>query len=287
MTTKQIFTSTAICLLTISSAAQSQNFNVCVYDFCSEAGVENISVQLKPGQEAEQWLFTGVNGCATFATSAVPAGVTLQVSLHAAIDPLSGVNMLDVNRFQKHLSGEQPFTEPYQWLAADVNRDHAVDSTDLSLLVQMMLGTFTQFPDGNARIFFPVEYVFAHPEMPMLDTLPEMPFTAINGQTDYLGLYSVTLGKVNLSGCSTTSVLEQQNTINADIFPNPVSDILHIRTPDSLSDKKITLTDILGKVALTTTALDIPVDQLPVGVYLLRISSNNRQVFTSRVQVVH
>lgn len=284
---KSIFTFTAIWLFTLSASAQSPNLNVCVYDFCNAEGVENSTVHLKPGQGTEQWVFTQVNGCVTLQTSTIPAGTPMELSLKTELDPLSGINYFDVERIKKHLSGEQPFTETYQWLAGDVNKDHIVDSTDLVLLQNLIIGTYTELPDGNTRIFFPVDFVFAHPEMPLLDTLPEFPFTVINGQSTYAGFYAVILGDVARSGCVTSAVDEQSGNFIAEIFPNPVSDILQVRTPDNLTNKKITLNDALGKVMLTASGTEIPVAQLPNGMYFLKITSGDRQVFLSRIQVTH
>lgn len=50
------------------------------------------------------------------------------------IDPIAGISTADIIALQKHLSGEQKFTQTYQWIAADVDQSGKVTQEDLYLL---------------------------------------------------------------------------------------------------------------------------------------------------------
>jgi hypothetical protein len=43
----------------------------------------------------------------------------------------NGVSTLDMVQIQKHLLGIVPFTDPYQFIAADVNNSQSVSTIDL------------------------------------------------------------------------------------------------------------------------------------------------------------
>jgi hypothetical protein len=64
-------------------------------------------------------------------------------------------------------------------------------------------------------------------------------------------------------------------TANIEIYPNPVGQILHIRSHETISHLQII--DYTGKIVknyqLTNTIYDIDMSDLPSGSYLLRITS--------------
>jgi len=61
---------------------------------------------------------------------------------------------------------------------------------------------------------------------------------------------------------------------NSSIYPNPVSDILHIKVNSLI--EKITIYNMLGKQMLTQkTAKTINVSSLPAGIYVVELSNKN------------
>ncbi len=87
-------------------------------------------------------------------------------------------------------------------------------------------------------------------------------------------------GPNGLSGsCVPTALLQKQN-LSVEIFPNPVQNILHIRTENN-DTYQLTLTDILGRTVFNQTALnttfDISTGELAKGIYLLQIKSDKAE----------
>jgi len=79
--------------------------------------------------------------------------------------------------------------------------------------------------------------------------------------------------------CPTTTVIRFQEAVNNFIvFPNPVSDILTIGNPTGVSLEKVVITNLTGKkVREQISKLSmIDVSQLPPGMYLLRMTSREK-----------
>jgi hypothetical protein len=77
----------------------------------------------------------------------------------------NGVSTLDLVRIQKHLLGVEPFTSPYQYIAADANNTQAVSAIDLVEIRRLLLGIYSAFPQNESWRF--VEKGFEmNPESP-------------------------------------------------------------------------------------------------------------------------
>ncbi len=69
-------------------------------------------------------------------------------------DDLNGVSTLDLIHMQRHLLGMVPFTEPWQYIAADANRSNSVSALDLVELRKLILGIYSELPrNASWRIF--------------------------------------------------------------------------------------------------------------------------------------
>lgn len=85
---------------------------------------------------------------------------------------LEGLSTLDIVRIQKHLLGVDPFTNVYEWIAADVNKDGKVSSFDISILRKLILGSQTEVKGNTSYRFIPENYAFKDLEFPLNDSLP-------------------------------------------------------------------------------------------------------------------
>ncbi|MDQ3016763.1 MAG: T9SS type A sorting domain-containing protein, partial [Bacteroidota bacterium] len=65
-------------------------------------------------------------------------------------DVMLGVTTLDLIRVQKHLLSRQPFTSPYQYVAADVNKSNAISALDLIVMKKIILGITSVFPNNTS-----------------------------------------------------------------------------------------------------------------------------------------
>ncbi len=69
-------------------------------------------------------------------------------------DDQNGVNVLDLLRIYQAILGSQPFTSPYQSLAADVTQDGQVNISDLLVIRQLTLGKISEFPNTTSWRFY-------------------------------------------------------------------------------------------------------------------------------------
>jgi len=69
---------------------------------------------------------------------------------------VNGVTTFDLVLIQRHILPQYPsFTEAYQYIAADVNRDGVIDGTDIDELRKGILGIYVSWPQSDNVIFMP------------------------------------------------------------------------------------------------------------------------------------
>ena len=111
--------------------------------------------------------------------------------------PLNGVSTLDLVLMSKHILATQPFTTPYQMIAADVNKNGAVTTADLVELRKMILGIQTDFTKNTSWRFIDKAFSFDANQNPLQQAFPETKtFTGVNG-TDEANFIAVKIGDVN------------------------------------------------------------------------------------------
>ena len=103
---------------------------------------------------------------------------------------------------------------------------------------------------------------------------------------------SVSLATTNFQTCtdSTNQVIAVPNftflntlhTNQTQIFPNPFSDFLTIKT--DLENYEIQVTDMTGKLILSdVNAISLNTQALASGIYLIRMKQNNEIVFQQKM----
>ncbi|MGB0838977.1 MAG: T9SS type A sorting domain-containing protein [Salibacteraceae bacterium] len=77
--------------------------------------------------------------------------------------------------------------------------------------------------------------------------------------------------------------IEEHTSFVVELYPNPAKDILHLSFSNQTSIQSIQITDLLGKLVLTSTDVDlasnaIDISHLSTGTYLLSASTTDGQV---------
>nr|MBS0037246.1 T9SS type A sorting domain-containing protein [Saprospiraceae bacterium] len=91
---------------------------------------------------------------------AMSLGGAYEVVPERDVNPLEGVTTFDVALIQRHILGISYFNSPYQWIAADIDRNGVVDVRDISHLRRVILGTYDEFPDNTSWRFVDADYQF-------------------------------------------------------------------------------------------------------------------------------
>jgi uncharacterized delta-60 repeat protein len=99
------------------------------------------------------------------------AGSTYTVQAVYDIGTANGLSTFDLMLINKHILGIEPFNEPYELLAADVNNSGSITISDMIGIRRIILGISDSFPDHTSWCFFLAGHSFSNPTNPWL-TLP-------------------------------------------------------------------------------------------------------------------
>jgi len=84
-----------------------------------------------------------------------------------------GISVLDIVLFSRSLIGLNPFSNPYQILAGDVDRDNALSVFDLIQMQKLILKIDSIVPNSNSWRMVPDDFIFTNESNPFLDFIPE------------------------------------------------------------------------------------------------------------------
>ena len=98
-------------------------------------------------------------------------------------NPLNGVSTYDLVLMTKHILGVQPFDNPYQWIAADVNNSQTVTTFDIVQLRKLILAIDKQFLNNTSWRFMAADHTLERAN-PLLNSFPEISsVSSLNGDT--------------------------------------------------------------------------------------------------------
>ncbi len=103
----------------------------------------------------------------------IPIAVNYTLTPVKDNDPLNGVSTFDLVLINKHILGLEPFTSPYQFIAADVNNSRSVTTYDILELRKLILGIYTDLPGNTSWRFVDRDYQFPDPGNPWKEVFPE------------------------------------------------------------------------------------------------------------------
>ena len=111
------------------------------------------------------------------------------------------------------------------------------------------------------------------------------------GKMDAVAVYNTAISESEVEESAGLSLgVEDENFEKSlVVYPNPFKDELHVYFKQSRNDVTVELYDILGKAVLSrkytgVTTIEIPVQDLAKGLYLLRIKTNDAETFKKVVK---
>ena len=263
---------------------------ICAKAMCSGLPVPNPTFRLyraaTPTTPILEISFLGDdNGCSEKAL-ATPFPGTFELSAKKGEDPLSqNITTTDLVLLSKHINGEMPFTETWQWVAADADRNGKVEPADVVECRKIVLG----LPhDIEPWRLFPETHVFP-PGNPLSQYIPDsFGITAENlkwqmGPYNFLG---VRVCDLTCDAVSPTVDPFSENSFVISPTPNPTAGGTTFRVflaqPETL---RLEVADLAGRVLYRSEAaqtagdvvLELPADALPqAGVYVWRAVAGER-----------
>ncbi len=129
---------------------------------------------------------------------------------------LNGVSTLDLVLIQRHILGVKSIENPYDLIAADINKDKKVTASDLVSLRKVILGIDNNFSSNNPWRFVPASYSFADPKFPH-DFPQGIELNEFTTDAENLNFTAVKTGDVNNS-----ATYNVKNTVNVEARTAPI-----------------------------------------------------------------
>ncbi len=135
----------------------------------------------------------------TFAFSLSGGARPLQIRPVKFSDPFTGITILDAVKLQRHLLNIKKLETPYELLAADLDRSGHLSVGDMIKLQKILLGWYTEWPEGAPWLFLDTRFRFAKPDAPWNEYAPQSIDLATVFDVDKLEFVAIKLGDLNNS----------------------------------------------------------------------------------------
>jgi len=83
----------------------------------------------------------------------LPVGNDYTITPNKDVNPLNGVSTFDLVKMSKHILNVAPFTNAFEYVAADINKNNQVTTFDIVELRKLILGIYTDFPANESWRF--------------------------------------------------------------------------------------------------------------------------------------
>jgi len=133
-----------------------------------------------------------------YAFDDLPMGTACQVSPIYDKNPSLGISTFDLVLIQRHILGLQTFSNPYQYIAADVNLNGKIDISDLLEIRGLILYQIEHFSASPSYRFIAADHQFDDPLNPLSETIVDGHYCANieNTQID-LNFLSIKMGDID------------------------------------------------------------------------------------------
>ena len=115
----------------------------------------------------------GTDASGNYTCPTLLAGASYDVIPAKDINHAEGLSSADLIAISLHLLGIEPFSNPYQYIAADANHDAFISFNDIEHIRDVLLGISPDFPNNQSWRFVPQSYVFPNPADPFTPPFPE------------------------------------------------------------------------------------------------------------------
>lgn len=151
-----------------------------------------------------------------YAFANLPLGFDYKVNPKKDDDVLNGISTLDLVIIQRHILDIEGLQSPYKLIAADVNKDQAINSLDLVELRKVILGTQLKFNGNTSWRFIDGQYKFIDPLFAHTENFVESTEILNFSKDMAVDFVAVKTGDVNESVVANAST--QKNTNSRSII---------------------------------------------------------------------
>ncbi len=126
--------------------------------------MQDVQVTLERDLEEIAQTFTADDGSYLFEALAFAANYSVEPFKNDDVD--NGVSTHDLVTIQKHILGDIPFDDVWDFIAADANNNEAVSALDIVDLRKILLGDTDELPDNTSWRFIREDQTFADMSQP-------------------------------------------------------------------------------------------------------------------------
>ena len=160
-------------------------------------------------------------------------------------NPLNGVSTFDLVLISKHILGISSFKNPYQMIAADVNRSGSITAFDMVQLRQLILNINKKFNNNTSWRFVDAAHEFTLGN-PIIENLPEVIYTKSLAHDMVKNFVAIKVGDVN-GNALPNSLMEAVGRNTSKVFEiETVDKVLKAGQTYTCSFATKQLTDIQG-----------------------------------------
>jgi hypothetical protein len=205
----------------------------------------------------------------------MPTGGTYSLSAAKDGDYTNGVSTLDLVMMQRHILGLQKLTSPYLYIAADVNNDKKITTSDLVELRKLILGVTPKLENVPSWKFVDQGYTFRD----IQNTLNEAynssyDITKLDANMD-INFVAVKMGDINKSAATNA---------NSTIAESRSSQIVKLNTnaQSFIAGEDVSI-KFTAEKAISTTGLQFTLRFDPTAVEFKSINGNDIQLAESNL----
>lgn len=155
--------------------------------------VEGVEVSLSGPRDMAY--MTDYSGLFRFNNLATGYDYTISPSLNH--NARNGVSTADMIMIGRHVLGINPLTDPYQFIAADINNDKSISTLDMLQLRALVLSIRNDFPNNTSWTFVDKAYQFDQRIDPLLQEYPSVRnINDLNGEVN-VDFVAVKIGDLN------------------------------------------------------------------------------------------
>ncbi len=142
---------------------------------------------------------TDTNGTFDFSAPLIPRALYTLLPVKDTFAN-NGVGVLDIIKIQRHILGIEPFNNPYQLIAADVDRTGTLTVLDLIQIRKLLLSIIPAFPNNPSWVFLDKDYLFDDPGNPFPEVYSNQTAVKFSTKTTApIGVLGIKIGDVDFS----------------------------------------------------------------------------------------
>jgi len=167
-----------------------------------------------------------------YAFSALAMNRDYEVIVEKDDDVMNGVSTLDLVLIQKHILGLRLLNDPYDIIAADINKSGNISGLDLVELRRLILGSIDKFPSNKSWRFIDKSYKFSNANNPLNESFPESYEVVGLSQkmnVDFVGVKvgdvsgNVSTNNISVSEVRSSSPLKLMSSVNINEGSNIIA----------------------------------------------------------------